>query len=48
VTVTALEVTSSRALSFTWSSKEYVPVVDRVPVDIDAGEVHEEELPKSL
>ena len=48
VTGTALEVTAVPVLSVTLSSKCHVPIVDRVPVDTDAGEVQEDELPRLL
>jgi hypothetical protein len=50
VTVTALEVTVTgvSALSVTRSSKDQVPVVDKAPVDVELGEVQDEELPRSL
>jgi hypothetical protein len=45
VTATALEetVTGAPALSVTLSSKLQDPVVDKAPVDLDAGEVQDEE-----
>ena len=50
VTVTALEVlvTGDPALSVTCSSNDQVPVVLRAPVDIEVGEVQDEELPRLL
>jgi hypothetical protein len=35
-------------LSVTWSSNDQDPTVVKIPVDVDAGDVHGEELPKLL
>jgi hypothetical protein len=49
VTETAFEVTVTRLLSVTLSSKYQVPVVDKAPVNVELGEVqYSEELPKLL
>jgi hypothetical protein len=47
---TAFEVTvtGDPELSVTLSSKDQVPTVFKVPVEADAGEVHGEELPRTL
>jgi hypothetical protein len=47
-TETALDVTDVPTLSVTLSSNCHVPVVDRAPVDTEAGEVQEDELPRLL
>jgi hypothetical protein len=50
VTVMAFEVTVTGvgALSVTRSSKDQDPVVDKAPVDVELGEVQDEELPRLL
>ena len=50
VTVTAPDVTTTGELelSVTWSSKDQDPIVVKIPVDVDIGDVHDEELPKLL
>lgn len=48
VTLTALEVTVFGIESFTCSSKYHVPVVLNVPDEIEAGEVQDDALPRSL
>jgi hypothetical protein len=50
VTVTAPEVTvtGDPELSVIWSSKDQVPTVIRVPVEVDTVDVHSEEIPKLL
>ena len=41
-------VTAEFALSVTWSSNDHAPMAVRVPVEVDADNVHCEELPKTL
>jgi len=50
VRVAGAEVTTTEGelLSVTCSSKDHVPTVVRVPVEIDTGELHDEELPQLL
>ncbi len=50
MTVTAPDVTATGELelSVTWSSKDQDPIVVKIPVDVDIGDVHNEELPKLL
>ena len=50
VIVTAPDVTATGELelSVTWSSKDQDPIVVKTPVDVDIGDVHDEELPKLL
>ena len=50
MTVTAPDVTATGELelSVTWSSKDQDPIVVKIPVDVDIGDVHDEELPKLL
>jgi hypothetical protein len=50
MTVTAADVTvtGELELSLTWSSKDQDPIVVKIPVDVDIGDVHDEELPKLL
>jgi len=50
VTVTAPDVTATGELelSVTWNSKDQDPIVVKIPVDVDIGDVHNEELPKLL
>jgi len=50
VTVTAPDVTGIGELgpSVTSSSKDHVPMVARTPVEVEAEDVHTEELPKLL
>jgi hypothetical protein len=50
VTVTApdVTVTGELELSVTWSAKDQDPIVVKIPVDVDIGDVHGKELPKLL
>jgi hypothetical protein len=48
VRVTPLDVTvtGDTELSLIWSLKDHVPTMVRVPVEVNNGELHDEELPK--
>ena len=48
VTLTGLEVAVWEALSVTLSSNDQAPTVDRAPVEMDAGEVQADAVPRLL
>ncbi len=50
VTVAGADATMTGELeeSVTWSSNDHAPTVVRVPVEIDAGDVHTEDAPRLL